>query len=261
MTLFFWVLGFGVAVVNVLIPPLVLTFGTNVDLARVLAAGGVGILLGGVVLMIWGGPKHKMPVILFFSALMSSTYFSLIPHPTVLILSVAAFVLMFSQAMITGCNQVIWQHKVPPHLQARVFSLFAALSMSAMPFSFLVCGQLAEKFFEPMMQGRGGYAGLFGYLIGLGPGRGMSLMIILMGAVIMVVTFFAWRCDTLRRLDTLLPDQLHPDNPDNPIDTVLAAVSSGSSAEVISESVYMSASRNSSDADVESPKSSKVRCE
>ncbi|MCX6100512.1 MAG: hypothetical protein NTV92_03665, partial [Candidatus Bipolaricaulota bacterium] len=58
------------------------------------------------------------------------------------------------------------------------------------PVSMLLAGPLADRVFEPGMRQGGALAGVFGPLVGTGPGAGMALMLV-----------FGGRCRRVRRGD------------------------------------------------------------
>lgn len=47
-----------------------------------------------------------------------------------------------------------------------------------MPLGYLLAGGLADRVFEPAMAAGGNLAGVFGALVGTGPGAGMGLMFV-----------------------------------------------------------------------------------
>ncbi len=53
----------------------------------------------------------------------------------------------------------IWQSKVPPSLQERVFSIRSAVRMSTMPLGYVLGGVLADGWFEPAMMAGGSLTG------------------------------------------------------------------------------------------------------
>ncbi|WP_279581690.1 MFS transporter [Fodinicola feengrottensis] len=59
MLLFFMVLNIFLAPMFMLVSPTVLSFASLADAGRVALAGGVGVLLGGLVMAFWGGPRHQ----------------------------------------------------------------------------------------------------------------------------------------------------------------------------------------------------------
>src|SRR5690606_17125170 len=84
-------------------------------------------------------------------------------------------------------NQSLWQTQVPPELHGRVLSLRTTLTWGALPLAYLAAGPLAEGVFEPWMASGGWLAGSVGQLIRAGPGRGIALLFMLLGAFLVVV--------------------------------------------------------------------------
>jgi hypothetical protein len=101
---------------------------------------------------------------------------------------------------------VIWQTKVEPDIQGRVFAMRSMLSRSIMPVAFLSAGPLADRVFEPLMSEGGALAPLFGNLIGVGPGRGIGLLFMTSGLLIALVTLLAYSYPRMRLVEDELPD-------------------------------------------------------
>jgi len=74
------------------------------------------------------------------------------------------------------------------------------------PIATLAAGPLADYVFEPAMREGGRLTGTFGWLVGTGPGAGMSLMILLTGLAAMMVGFGAYGVRVVRDAEKLLPD-------------------------------------------------------
>ena len=208
LLLFFAASNFLGGTLQVLVGPLVLSFASPVALGTVMSTGGIGMLVGSLVMSIWGGPKRRIRAILGFMLLcgLSTTVAGL--QASVLLIAIAAFVFFFSVPMINACSQVILQEKVEPDLQGRVFALEGAVGSGSLPLAYLVAGPLADHFFEPLMAVDGPLAGSVGQFIGSGPGRGIGLMIVVIGILTMVLTAAAYRFPRLRRVEEELPDAI-----------------------------------------------------
>jgi hypothetical protein len=102
-----------------------------------------------------------------------------------------------------GSSQSIWQSKVPPNLQGRVFAIRQVSAIAASPIAFLLAGTLADRFFEPLMEDGGG---VLGNLFGVGTGRGIGVMFVLAGILVMVTAVVAWRNPRIKNLEFEIPD-------------------------------------------------------
>jgi MFS family permease len=106
-----------------------------------------------------------------------------------------------------GASQAIWQAKVAPDVQGRVFAARRMIAWSLGPITPILAGLLADYVTEPAMQADTWLAALFGPLLGTGPGLGMALQFVLTGVaymgVVLVVFLFV---PVVRDLEDRLPD-------------------------------------------------------
>lgn len=98
-----------------------------------------------------------------------------------------------------AAEQTILQRVVPFRQQGRVFGLAMAVEMAANPLSTVIIAILAEAYLIPWMAGPGADT-IFGTILGTGTTRGMALMFILAGAVMLVVVLAAFRSRPYHRL-------------------------------------------------------------
>jgi hypothetical protein len=84
----------------------------------------VGGLIGGLVMSAWGGPKRRVHGVLAGWALSGVLGTTLMGFGRGLVIwGVASFLTSFMIPIINGSNQAIWQSKVAPDIQGRVFSI------------------------------------------------------------------------------------------------------------------------------------------
>lgn len=192
-----------------MLSPLVLarTGGDEIALANVQAALGVGGVAGGLLMSIWGGPKRRIHGVLFvcgISFLVGD--FMIAVGRTVPVWMLAVFVATIFVPIIVGSKNAIWQSKVEPALQGRVFAVRTLFEMFGYPLGYLIAGPLADQLLEPAMQSGGSLTGIFGSLVGTGPGAGMAIMFLgtsLMGAL---VCFGGYLIPSVRNIEDDLPD-------------------------------------------------------
>jgi hypothetical protein len=119
---------------------------------------------------------------------------------------VGAFIMMIFNPVINGSNQAIWQSKVPPEMQGRVFASRAFIALVSQPVAMAITGPLADGFLLPAMMEGGSLVPLFGWLIGAGPGKGISLLLLLMGLLGAVIGFGGYLFKQVRDVEEILPD-------------------------------------------------------
>lgn len=189
--------------------PMILSRTSNSEatLAAVQAAGGIGGVIGGLLLTAWGGPKRKAYGVLLGHVgvgLLGTAVLGL--GRGLIVWAGAAFLSWFFIPLINGSNQALWQTKVVPDVQGRVFAVRRMIAQISGPLGILLAGPLADKVFEPAMQPGGALVSSFGWLTGSGPGAGMALMFVWCGLLTALVGLAGLAIPVVRRADTILPD-------------------------------------------------------
>ena len=206
LLIFFAVTNFVFGFANVLYVPLLLSFTSPVMLGTLSSVGGVGMLAGGVLMSVWGGPKKRIHGILGFSLLAGAMVALGGLRPSVLLLGAVIFIVLFTLPIMNGCSQAIWQVKTAPDVQGRVFAVRRMIAGSITPLSYIAAGPLADRVFEPLMAVNGPLADSIGEIIGVGPGRGIALLFIVVGVLTVVVTLASYLYPPLRFVEDELPD-------------------------------------------------------
>jgi MFS transporter, DHA3 family, macrolide efflux protein len=211
----FWLL-FYFAAVNffmnlavVLTGPLVLSFGSPKVLGLVNTGLGAGMLAGSLLISSWGGPQRRLAGLIGFIALGSIGLVYAGLQPLAVTIGAGLAMLMFCIPISAGLSQTIFQSKVDPAVQGRVFAIRGAISQSIMPLAFLLAGPLADHLFQPLMSPGGALAvTALGRLLSAGPGRGIGLMFVLSGLLLLTVSVLAYSHPRIRHLEQELPDAL-----------------------------------------------------
>jgi hypothetical protein len=171
---------------------------------------GIGGLAGGMLASTWGGPqKHLVRAAIGGIALymVGIIVAGARIHPAYPALGLAFTV--FVVTIVQSISNAIWQLKVAPEVQGRVFSLRYMLATIITPLAYLTAGPLADQVFEPLMSEGGALSttGL-GTLLETGPGRGIGLMYVLSGVLVILISLITYLNPRVRRLEQEVPDAL-----------------------------------------------------
>src|SRR5512140_2396655 len=184
------------------------TSQNTVALGSVESAASIGMVVGGIAMSAWGGFKRRAHGVLLgwlIGSLGGNILFGL-AHGLPLWLP-ATFIGGLVVPLVNGSNQAIWQAKVAPDLQGRVFSARRLIAWFTNPISPIIGGTLADFVLEPAMKAQNsGLAHMLGPIFGTGPGSGMSLLIFLCGIGTIVVAVSGYMIPAIRDADTALPD-------------------------------------------------------
>ncbi|MCA9897402.1 MAG: MFS transporter [Anaerolineales bacterium] len=192
---------------TVFAPMLLARTGSNeLIFGSVQSASAIGGVVGGLVMSAWGGPKRLVYGVVggwVVSGLMQSLFGAgqILP-----IWLVAGFMMSALVPLINGSNQAIWQAKVAPDVQGRVFAIRRLIAWVSSPVAQLIAGPMADYVMEPAMHEGGQLAGTFGWLVGTGSGAGMGLMMVFSGVMASLVVLVAFSFPAVRHAEALLPD-------------------------------------------------------
>ncbi len=192
-----------------LMAPMILarTGNNEIVFGSVQSAGAVGGVVGGLVMSAWGGPKRRVLGVLggwILFGLLGETLLGL--GQALPVWMVAAFLGASFGPIINASNQAIWQAKVEPDVQGRVFAVRRLIAWLVNPLAMLIAGPLADRALEPAMQEGGRLADTFGWLVGTGDGAGMALVLVVCGVSAAFAGLGGFATRIVRDVEDILPD-------------------------------------------------------
>ncbi|ACZ86273.1 non-ribosomal peptide synthetase/MFS transporter [Streptosporangium roseum] len=187
--------------------PAVLSFGDVAGVGAVTAMQGVGAVLGSLVMVFWGGTERRAIGMVGFVIGFGAGVLLVGLRPS---LALAAFGGLMSWVFLTVLNAhwlALIQLKVGLELQGRVLATNQMLAVSMTPLAFLTAPSLADDVFGPLLVPGGALADtLVGDVVGVGPGRGAGLLLVVCGALLMLWGALGLWYRPLRRMEDALPD-------------------------------------------------------
>jgi MFS transporter, DHA3 family, macrolide efflux protein len=208
LLIFFAASNFLTGIVSVLVTPLVLAFTSVNVLGSILSFGGGGMLAGSIAMSLLGTGKHPIYGVFAFTLLSGLCILFAGLQPSVPVFFFTSFLYFFGLPIIDSCSQVIWQTKVAPDIQGRVFAVRRTIAWAALPLAYVIAGPLADKIFEPLLAVNGLLASSIGQVIGVGPGHGIALLFVVMGTLTVLFTIGGYLYPRLRLLEQELPDAI-----------------------------------------------------
>ncbi|MEV0457300.1 MFS transporter [Catellatospora methionotrophica] len=202
-----------------LLRPMVLErTGDDADaLALVLATGAIGGIGGTILVALLKTPRDKMRYVLW-----ATVAFSVIGRivygisDVLLVLGFALIVVHMCIPVIDGYATSVWQEKVEPHYQGRVFAARQFVEELSVPIATLIAGPLLEYVIVPWMaEGETG-AKLFGGMVGTGSVGGIGLVFVAIGVLGTLLAVVSFLTPSLRRIETIMPDVAPETTPGEP---------------------------------------------
>lgn len=208
---FFTFISFLMSMAEVLVPPMLLASTSPAIAGTVVSIFGCGLLAGSILLSTWKGPRPRIHGVYIFALVLAGAFALAGSQPSVIVMTIGLFLWTFSIPLVNGYMRVVYQTKTPLEMQGRVFATGSMFVQATAPIALVISGPLADKIFTPMFLEGGVLAGSVGRVIGVGNGRGIAFMLILMGLCVVIGTAVAYLYPRLRLIESEMPDAL-PDS-------------------------------------------------
>jgi DHA3 family macrolide efflux protein-like MFS transporter len=132
------------------------------ELAWLQAAMGIGVIIGGVLLGVWGGFKRKVVTVMvgILGLSLGMLAISFVPSSAYLVAIFLAGFIGVAMSLANGSLGPIMQTKVPSEVQGRVFTVLSSVSLGLMPVGLFLSAPIADHFGVPAAYLIGGGFGL-----------------------------------------------------------------------------------------------------
>jgi MFS transporter, DHA3 family, macrolide efflux protein len=133
------------------------------------AANGIGMLVGGLTLGVWGGIKNRIFLALGGTIVMCVfiTLLGFIPASLYVLATIAFFFIGSSNTIQNASFFAAIQGKIPSQIQGRVFTLFSSATTALVPVTMALAAVLVEKLGIMSLFQIGGFIGIIGTVLAL----------------------------------------------------------------------------------------------
>ena len=189
---------------NTALAPMILSRTGNNDIQLGVVTSSIGIsgLLGSLIVQKFSQPKKRVPLmanIMIFSFLICNILLGV--GRNYIWWTIAVLAGHFFVPLLLANMEYFMRTKVPLEVQGKVFSARNTIQYATLPMGNLLCGILADNFFEPYMLGRGYGQEFFHYFTGEGSGSGLALMYIFLGLIGFIGSFLFKKNKNFNKLD------------------------------------------------------------
>ncbi|MEU4230733.1 amino acid adenylation domain-containing protein [Nonomuraea sp. NPDC026600] len=186
--------------------PTVLSFGDVAAVGTVTAAQGLGAVLGALVMVFWGGTERRAIGMVGFVSGFGLGILLIGLRPSVALAAAGGLLSWLFLSILNAHWLSIIQLKVGLELQGRVLATNQMLAVSMTPLAFLTAPALSDLF-GPLLEPGGALDGtIVAQLVGVGPGRGVGLLLAVTGALLVVWGALGLWYRPLRLMEDHLPD-------------------------------------------------------
>jgi DHA3 family macrolide efflux protein-like MFS transporter len=171
--------------ISVLLVPMVLQLTSVRTLGTLLTIAGSGLLSGGALMSLWGGPRRSILGVLGFQLLAGVCLILMGVRPIIGLIALGAFGVHFAGPLANGCNHTIWQRAVPPELQGRVFAARQMAVITPRPLAYLLAAPLVNGVLQRLVTDHRPLGGTIDLLVGHGQARAIGLAFVLLGGMLL----------------------------------------------------------------------------
>ena len=197
MTVAVFCLGF----IQILVKPLALAFADEAQLGTLTTVSAFGMLAGSMAVSCAKSVRSNVKMLSlglmgcgFFMALMAV-------RESVTAMAVCGFLMFCFMPPVQTGAEVLIRKTIPNELQGRAFGIIGLLTQSGYIIAYLLSGVLSDYVFEPFMCGVSTPARVIGAMLGSGTGRGVALLIILAGALMMLTGALVGRLKCVKNME------------------------------------------------------------
>jgi len=132
-----------------------------------------------------------------FIALLGST-------ANVYIIGVCGFLFFAALPFINTSADVLTRANIPDEKQGRAWGLIGVLSQFGFIIAYAISGVLADNVFNPLLIENGALASTIGRFIGVGNGRGIGLLLVVSGVLLVISAVIMGKIRSIRELEGVL---------------------------------------------------------
>jgi MFS family permease len=192
---------FYVGFLQTLYTPLMLSITDAKTLGIVQSASAVGMLVSSIFIgVITITKKYVNQLVVSLS--LAGVFIALLGLTVnILVITLCGFLFFAALPFINTSADVLTRSNIPNEKQGRAWGLIGILSQFGFVISYAVSGVLADYVFNPLLKENGILAPSVGRVIGVGDGRGIGLMLIVSGFLLVILAFIIGKIRSIRALE------------------------------------------------------------
>ncbi|WP_441907907.1 MFS transporter [Paenibacillus sp. MCAF9] len=202
LTLLMTVVTFYMGILQTLFTPMVLPLSDAKTLGIVQSVSATGLLLGSLFIGIFS-VNQQYARVLSAGLFTAGIFFSLIGISTnIFVIAAAGFLFFATLPFINTSADVLIRTHIPNEAQGRAWGMIGVISQFGYIAAYASAGLLSDYVFNPLMEEKGLLATTVGKWIGSGQGRGIGLLFIISGILVIVLALIMARMKLIRALET-----------------------------------------------------------
>ncbi|MFT4295995.1 MAG: MFS transporter [Micropruina sp.] len=184
-----------------LLTPMLLDLSDETTLGVVRSVAAVGMVVASLIIGIFNMSTRHGAYMGWSLAGAGLVVLCMGATPNVLMIGVFAFLFFMTLPPLNTSVEVLVRASIPNEIQGRVWGMMSLLSQVGYLIAYGVSGPLADYVFNPLLAPGGALAGSLGQLIGVGVSRGIGLMLMLVGVLLVLIALLIPRLKSVQQME------------------------------------------------------------
>ena len=186
---------------QVLATPMLLPIMSVKSLGILESVAGIGMLVSSVLIGILGNKTTYQKMLSYSLIFCGISVLLFGSYTSTIFLGITAFLFFASLPFANTSLEVLIRKNIPNEVQGRVWSLIALVTQLGYVISYICAGVLADYIFNPLLVENGILSSSIGKIIGVGEGRGIGLLFIITGIIIVVLALTILKNKNIKTLE------------------------------------------------------------
>lgn len=195
------ILCFYIGFLQTLMGPMMLNFINPRQLGIVISLSATGLLFSSLLIGVFGGTKHHLKTVSLFLGCAGLFYAGIGFTTNIYIIIGSCFLFFFALPFVQTSLEVLIRQNVDNEKQGRVWAMISVITQLGYPLAYGLSGFLADYIFNPLLKTDGILAPSIGKIIGTGQGRGIGLMFILSGMLVLILAGMTSKIKIIKKLE------------------------------------------------------------
>lgn len=181
--------------------PMLLPIMSVKSLGILESVSGIGMLVSSILIGVLGNKTTYQKMLSYGLILCGISILLFGSTISIIYLGIIAFLFFASLPFANTSLDVLIRKNIPNEIQGRVWSLISLATQFGYIISYLCAGFLADYIFNPLLKNNGLLSSSVGNIIGVGDGRGIGLLFIITGIIIVILAIVILKSKNIRRLE------------------------------------------------------------
>ncbi len=192
---------FYIGFLQTLFMPMLLPLTDTQTLGTVMSVSAIGMLIGSLIIGVFS-INSKYVSVLAISLGFCGLFFALVGlTPKITFITAAGFLFFATLPFINTSADVMIRKNIANETQGRAWGIIGIVSQLGYVAAYACAGVLADHVFNPLLREGGVLTSTVGKVMGIGEGRGIGLLFIVSGILIVIVAVVIPKMKSIRAMD------------------------------------------------------------